>query len=645
MSGIFDQIINYSPPLIVSGTVNYKGTWDASTNNPTLNNPPATSTKGDYYVVSVAGTQFTISFAVGDWIISSGTAWEKVDLTDAVSSVFGRTGAVVGVSTDYSSVGLTNTAIGASSPSSGAFTSLSSSSTTTLNGTTIPTSSTLLVSGGALGTPSSGTLSSCTGLPISTGVSGLGTGIATALAVNSGSTGAPALLGSAGAFTTLSASGGLTVTGNADTTSTFRAIAGGGGVSQLNFVGNTGNLNAQIQYDQVASNTGQLFFGTNLAGTFATRMTLTSTGLNSTAIGATTASTGAFTTGSFSGDVTLTGSSGTVYAGTTTGAAGFSNHNASAYFLAYGATNASFPSQLQLNAGGATVARFSSTGLAVTGALSATGAISTTTTAASSIARTLSVGALIATGNLNAFGFTPSSTGLSAGYNYSGGDAETNMIFGASSSSQQMRFQRWDGTTLTNVLTLVGTGNVGIGTSSPAQRLHVQSGSAASSPICTTGVTGDTVYQAILVTKFDNDSTTSQNFIQFQINNGGANCGKITANGANTAAFGSTSDKRVKENIADLPSQLANIMALRPVEFDYLESYGGGHQIGFVAQEMQQVYPDVIAEDASEEKILSITGWSKTEARLVKALQELNANLVAELQSVRQRLAALEQSN
>ena len=41
-----------------------------------------------------------------------------------------------------------------------------------------------------LGTPSSGTLTSCTGLPIATGVSGLGTGVATALAVNTGSAGA-----------------------------------------------------------------------------------------------------------------------------------------------------------------------------------------------------------------------------------------------------------------------------------------------------------------------------------------------------------------------------------------------------------------------------------------------------------------------
>ena len=60
-----------------------------------------------------------------------------------------------------------------------------------------------VVNGGALGTPSSGTLTSCTGLPISTGISGLGTGVATALAINVGSAGSILVQGGTVDATTL----------------------------------------------------------------------------------------------------------------------------------------------------------------------------------------------------------------------------------------------------------------------------------------------------------------------------------------------------------------------------------------------------------------------------------------------------------
>jgi hypothetical protein len=51
--------------------------------------------------------------------------------------------------------------------------------------------------GGALGTPASGTATNLTGLPISTGLTGAGTGVLTALGVNVGSAGAVVVNGGA----------------------------------------------------------------------------------------------------------------------------------------------------------------------------------------------------------------------------------------------------------------------------------------------------------------------------------------------------------------------------------------------------------------------------------------------------------------
>jgi hypothetical protein len=90
----------------LSGFVNYKGTWNASTNTPTL--VSSVGTKGDYYVVSTTGStnlNGITTWTQGDWAIFNGTAWEKVDNTDLVTSVAGRTGAITLTTADVSGLG------------------------------------------------------------------------------------------------------------------------------------------------------------------------------------------------------------------------------------------------------------------------------------------------------------------------------------------------------------------------------------------------------------------------------------------------------------------------------------------------------------------------------------------------------------
>jgi hypothetical protein len=62
------------------GALNYQGTWNASTNTPTL--VSSVGTKGDYYVVSVAGSTSLngiSNWGVGDWCAFNGAAWERVE--------------------------------------------------------------------------------------------------------------------------------------------------------------------------------------------------------------------------------------------------------------------------------------------------------------------------------------------------------------------------------------------------------------------------------------------------------------------------------------------------------------------------------------------------------------------------------------
>ena len=93
-------------PASVIGAMSYQGTWNASTNTPTL--VSSTGTKGFFYKVSVAGTTSIdgiASWNVGDSIVFDGTTWDKIDgIANEVLSVAGRTGVVTLSSSDVSGV-------------------------------------------------------------------------------------------------------------------------------------------------------------------------------------------------------------------------------------------------------------------------------------------------------------------------------------------------------------------------------------------------------------------------------------------------------------------------------------------------------------------------------------------------------------
>jgi len=93
----------------LTGALTPKGTWDASTNTPTLSS--GVGTDGDLYIVSVAGTTTldgVSDWSVGDSLFFASSQWNKVESNISVSSVFGRTGDIIASIGDYTASQITN---------------------------------------------------------------------------------------------------------------------------------------------------------------------------------------------------------------------------------------------------------------------------------------------------------------------------------------------------------------------------------------------------------------------------------------------------------------------------------------------------------------------------------------------------------
>ena len=150
--------------------------------------------------------------------------------------------------------------------------------------------------------------------------------------------------------------------------------------------------------------------------------------------------------------------------------------------------------------------------------------------------------------------------------------------------------------------------------------------------------TGTASCPALVVLNRDASTDTTNRFMQFYANvtnSGSTAMGGIVGNGASNVQFAALSDVREKENITSITGSLAKINTLNPVAFDWITS--GEHcNAGFVAQEVETVFPEFIVANISnegEEERKGVTGGMTggIVPHLVKAIQELSTQLDAAL--------------
>jgi hypothetical protein len=129
--------------------------------------------------------------------------------------------------------------------------------------------------------------------------------------------------------------------------------------------------------------------------------------------------------------------------------------------------------------------------------------------------------------------------------------------------------------------------------------------------------------------KSSGTTTSSARFIQFYASAGVQPMGGIVGNGGTNVQFASISDAREKTNIQSINGSLNKINALNPVKFDWLAN--NEHcPAGFVAQEVEQVFPEFVVDNMSndgQEARKGLTGGMTggIVAHLVKAIQEQQA--------------------
>ena len=106
-------------------------------------------------------------------------------------------------------------------------------------------------------------------------------------------------------------------------------------------------------------------------------------------------------------------------------------------------------------------------------------------------------------------------------------------------------------------------------------------------------------------------------------------------------SYQSTSDGRLKKDVRDISYGLDHMLELRPVTFKWKRDNDGQTHLGFIAQEVENVIPEVVsyAHDPSGSDVMTVN-YTELVPILIKAVQQQNRIIVEQ----ENRLVALERA-
>jgi hypothetical protein len=176
------------------------------------------------------------------------------------------------------------------------------------------------------------------------------------------------------------------------------------------------------------------------------------------------------------------------------------------------------------------------------------------------------------------------------------------------------------------------SGNLLVGTTSAFSQIGkatFASGASGNGLIVQAG-NSSTAYQST------NASGTGAYYAAIWSNNGNSfsTCGTIEVSGS-TTSYNTSSDYRLKENVAPMTGALAKVLELNPVTYTWKVDGSDGQ--GFIAHELQEVAPYAVSGEKDGEQMQGVD-YGKITPLLTAALQEA----IAEIQSLKARVAELE---